>query len=136
MIVFVDTSAWLALTYSDDEYHEKATNKYKDILESDSLLITSDYIIDETVTRIRYDLNHVKAVNFIDEIYDAEEKNLVRIEKVKDSIIKKSIEIFKKYDDQYFSFADCTSFSICKNKNIDIIFAFDDDFYIMGFKLL
>jgi len=42
-------------------------------------------------------------------------------------------EIFKKYSDQMFSFVDCTSFAICKKIKVDQVFAFDDDFKIMGF---
>jgi len=44
-------------------------------------------------------------------------------------------QIFERYDDQLFSFQDCTSFVIGKRENVDFVFGFDEDFRTMGFDL-
>ena len=43
--------------------------------------------------------------------------------------------IFEQYNDQEFSFTDCTSFAICKEIGIRDAFALDRDFQIFGLNL-
>jgi predicted nucleic acid-binding protein len=50
MKLFVDTSAWLALNDRDDQYHKKAVEKSVEIKNQRIELITSEYVIDESVT--------------------------------------------------------------------------------------
>lgn len=135
MIIFVDTSAWLALVYKNDKNHLKAVNSYKEILKIGYLVISTDYVLDETITRIRYDLGFEEAVQFIDQIKEAANNDFLRIERVEEKNFKKAVSLFKKYEDQLFSFTDCTSFIICRENNIKEVFAFDKDFLTMGFIL-
>ncbi|MDI3547221.1 MAG: uncharacterized protein PWR10_873 [Halanaerobiales bacterium] len=135
MIVFIDTSGWLAVAIKNDKNHRKAVNYYKRILNEGNLLITSDYIIDETITRLRYDLSYGKAIQFKKLIDQAEDEDLLRIEWIDRKIFDKAISIFRKYNDQLFSFTDCTSFALCEENNIKNVFAYDDDFITMGYIL-
>ena len=64
-MVFIDSGAWIALTDRKDQYHKKAALIYNNLKERRELLTTTDYIIDETVTRLRYDLGHATAVRFL-----------------------------------------------------------------------
>jgi predicted nucleic acid-binding protein len=43
--------------------------------------------------------------------------------------------VFLQFDDQNFSFCDCTSIAICRNLGIDTVFGFDADFAIAGLEL-
>lgn len=51
-MIFVDTSAFLAIENRKDTHHKQA------------LLITSNCVLAETYTRIRYDDEHLKALQF------------------------------------------------------------------------
>ncbi len=53
--VFVDTSGWLALVLRNDQYHQSATAYYQLLRSNKMPLVTSDYVLDETLTRLRYD---------------------------------------------------------------------------------
>lgn len=44
-------------------------------------------------------------------------------------------EIFRRFDDQAFSFCDCTSFVVARDEAVDFVFGFDQDFATMGFDL-
>ena len=76
MRFFVDTSAWLALNDKNDQYHNKAAAKSIEIKKHKIELITSEYIIDESITLIRYRVSHRAAVIFGDSLITS---NIVRI---------------------------------------------------------
>ena len=54
--VFIDTGAWIALNNMKDKYHEDAVNANKHFLDNGYFYVTSDYILDETYTLLRYDV--------------------------------------------------------------------------------
>ena len=54
-MIFVDSGAWIALTDTSDQYHDEATGIYATLKQQRMRFITTDYVIDETVTRLRYD---------------------------------------------------------------------------------
>ncbi len=132
MRIFVDTSAWLALDDKNDQYHNKAVAKSSEIKRQRIKIITSEYIIDETITLIRYRVSHQAAVIFGDSLLNS---SIVRIVNVTDEDRIKAWEIFKKYEDKELSFTDCTSFVLTKNLRLQKIFTFDKHFKQMGFEI-
>lgn len=64
MTVLVDTSAWIALLARNDQYHPAALKCWARLREERMRLLTSDYIVDETVTWLRYRVSHAAAVAF------------------------------------------------------------------------
>jgi len=70
-MIFVDTSAFLAIVNEKDNNHIAATTFLEEIKTGKvkvKKIITSDYIIDETLTRIRYSVGHKEAVKWGKEI--------------------------------------------------------------------
>ena len=132
MRLFVDTSAWLALDDENDQYHEKAVAKSSEIKRLRIELITSEYIIDESITLIRYRVSHKAAIIFGDSLLSS---RIVKILNVTNEDRLKAWEMFKKYDDKDLSFTDCTSFILMRNLRLQKAFAFDDHFKQIGFEL-
>jgi len=62
--IFVDTSAFIALFDRKDQYYRKAKAYFEAIRLESTQLSTSNYIIDETLTRIRIQNGHKVAVEF------------------------------------------------------------------------
>lgn len=135
MLVFVDTAAWIAVVYRKDRHHPTAAEYLKYLIESGAGLVTSNYVTDETITRLRYDAGHKIALRFRQILTKAVSKRLLRVYWVTPEIELKSWEIFKKYDDQEFSFTDCTSFAVCQDVDITDVFTFDRHFTFMGFSV-
>lgn len=133
MLVLVDTSAWIAVVVKSDKNHKLASGHYTHLLEKNAKLVTSNYILSETHTRIRYDVNHSKAVEFHRIISKAHREKRIVIIRVDEKLEEEAWKIFENYSDQIFSFVDCTSFAVCRKLEIDEIFAFDDDFKTMGY---
>ena len=128
--VFIDTGFWIALLNKQDEYHQMAKRNFKSIL-MNYCLYSSEFIVFETITYLNCSIkNHDLAKEFLDRI---ESNNFVNIFEVDISIKNKAFEIFKKYDDQYFSHTDCTSFAIMQKEKFTKYAGFDDHFKSMGF---
>ncbi len=72
--IFVDTGGWYAAMVRKDHDHEKA----KQFLNDNTLpLITSDYVMDETVTLLLSRVGHSYAVRFLDMLQTSQKAQLI-----------------------------------------------------------
>ncbi|OGW12996.1 MAG: hypothetical protein A2035_01895 [Nitrospirae bacterium GWA2_42_11] len=133
--VFVDTGGWIAMMVKRDRLYNKAISHYRKLSETGYPLITSNYILVETYTRIRYDDGHLKAVQFHKVISEAVEVGRLHVEWITQELNEEAWSIFKDYKDQEFSFVDCTSFVVAKKYKVAEVFGFDQGFATMGFIL-
>lgn len=53
MMVYLDTSAILAVLDADDQYHNVAKTQWKSLLHSDTILVCSNYILVETYALVQ-----------------------------------------------------------------------------------
>ncbi|MXZ21237.1 MAG: type II toxin-antitoxin system VapC family toxin [Caldilineaceae bacterium SB0665_bin_25] len=135
-MTFVDSGAWIALYSLRDQHHAEAFAIFGSLEQQKARLLTTDYVIDETITRLRYDAGHAAAVVSLDAIEEAEKKNTVTVVAVDRSSFQESEGLFRQYSSEKLSFTDCTSFVVCKRYGISAAFAFDQHFPIMGISLL
>jgi hypothetical protein len=132
MKIFVDTSAWLALNDRNDQYHSEAVSKLKNVTKQKIELITSEYVVDESITIIRYRVSHKAAVVFGDSLMNS---TIVTVADITEEERFRAWMLFKKYDDKELSFTDCTSFALMNKLKLRKAFAFDDHFKQIGFEL-
>ena len=135
-MTFVDSGAWIALYNRKDQYHADAHVIFNALQRQRERLYTTDYVIDETVTRLRYDAGHLAAVEFLDAIEGAEENNIVTVVAIDRGFFGQAKRLFRQYSSEVLSFTDCTSFVVCQTYGISAAFAFDRHFPIMGITLL
>lgn len=133
--VFVDTGAWLAVAVTRDQYHREATAYYQQISQRRIPLLTTNYVLAETYTRIRYDDGHAKALRFHEIILTAIGLGRLRLAWITPEIHEASWSLFRDFPDQEFSFIDCTSFVVAKHARVEEVFGFDRGFTIMGLTL-
>ncbi len=131
-MIFVDTGAWIALLNQRDQYHHDAVVVFNKLQLHRMRLLTTDYVIDETVTRFRYDTNHTLTVEFLNRIELLEETEFLTIAEIDKNVFEAVKSLFRQYDSVQLSFTDCTSFVICRVHKISEAFAFDHHFPIMG----
>jgi hypothetical protein len=96
----------------------------------DPLLVTTDYVLDETYTLLRCVLGHRAAVAFGREIHNGG----IEIVQVDESIQQEAWDILEQYRDKRFSFTDCTSFVVMKRGNIQLAFTLDRHFQQYGYR--
>ena len=135
-MIFVDTGGWIAILNRRDQHHQEAVTIFNKLQQQQMRLLTTDYIIDETVTRLRYDTNHSLAVMFLNRVELLVETGVLTIAEIDRDVFGKAKTLFRQYNSARLSFTDCTSFVVCHENNIREAFAFDQHFSIMGIHLL
>ena len=134
--LLVDTGGWIAYFDKSDSEHVI----FKDCLSrairgTDWRLHTSDYIVDETTTFLRYHTSHATACTALDNFRDLETSGLLSCHSVDKDLRRRAEELFHQYHDQKFSFTDCTSFALCQSRGIHHVVTVDSDFRIFGLLL-
>lgn len=124
MKVFIDTSAFCALTISKDQNNPKAKSIHTKLREKNALIYTSDYVLDETYTLLKMRGSHTTAVKFMGEM----DKSRINVLRITEDIEAAAKAIFKKFEDKRLSFTDCISFALINHHGIDTVFAFDEHF--------
>jgi uncharacterized protein len=133
-VIFVDTSAWYAAEVEDDINHEKA-RKFLSKLSSGAhgISVTTDYVLDETLTLLRSRRSLAAATAFVDKI---RKSNSVRVFWIDESLFEKALDIFRKSDRASWSFTDCASFALMRDLSIPEAFTFDNHFREAGLQAL
>lgn len=131
--VFVDTSGWVALFVENDADHKKAVSIFEQLKEEKTLIYTSDYVIDETITTISVRGSHKQSVVAGSALFNSE---IIKNIYVAPEYLESAWKLYQKYKDKEFSFTDVTSMTISKELNIKKAFSFDTDFQKMGFEVL
>jgi len=133
-MIFVDSSAFYLLVNKNEKMHylaKEAFNKF--IYDNNELLLTSDYIIDETLTLISSRWGKHYAVTFWESI---SKSSILRLVKLTEKQFYKTVDLFIKYKDHKFSFTDCSSFVIMDDLKINKAFSFDKHFREFGIEVL
>jgi predicted nucleic acid-binding protein len=133
--IFVDTGGWIAIATDTDKHHSKSKPHYLQLLKEKTNLLTSNYVLAETYTWLRYHAGYRYAIRFHEMVTAAENLGNLKILWVDRAIADAAWEIFEKYSDQVFSFTDCTSFVLARRAKVNEVFAFDKDFAVMEFAM-
>ena len=135
--LFIDTSAWVSYFDKSDKEHETFKACLTEVVTGTAWrLHTPDYIIDETVAFLRYHTNHTIACMVLDHFRDLSSAGLLVSHDIDQSLRQRAESIFRQYQDQTFSFTDCTSFALCQAQDIRHVASIDSDFRILGLLLV
>lgn len=135
--VFIDTGAWIALALRHDKYHETAKAVFKAMVACRVVQVTSNLVISETYTFIRYNVNYHTALRFLESIKKAENMNFLQVVYSTPEIEREALRLIKKYCDQTISYVDAVSFVILKQQpDIKDVFTFDSHFFLTSKNIL
>lgn len=130
---FLDTMGFYSLLDIKDQWHKKACRLLQDASSAKTLLITTDYILDETATLLKArNLSHVIGDFF--KIIDR--SRVLHIESIDAERFQKTRALFLKSIDQHWSFTDCSSFVIMQERSIRHAFTHDHHFEAAGFSCM
>ena len=126
--MLVDTGAWYALADRSDRHHDEARQFYLPEAPH-GRFVTTDLIVGETWALISAHLGRPAAVTFWDTLRVARVP-ILTLEAVD---LESAWRIVQAFEDQRFSFVDCTSFAVMERVGIEEAFAFDSHFLIYRF---
>jgi uncharacterized protein len=125
MSLFVDTSVWYAAADSSDVGNTRA----KVALANGEALVTTDHVLLETWTLLRYRIHRHAAERF----WEGLRSGTAAIEPVGTADLEAAWQIGISYRDQDFSLVDRTSFAVMRRLGIERAASFDDHFAVFRF---
>jgi uncharacterized protein len=131
--VFVDTGGWMACADRADPAHDACTAARDASLEAGRTLITTDFVVDETLTLIRFRLG-LPAANAWWRQTDGSAR--LRWERVDSDRFERARSLFFQYRDKDLSFTDCTSMALMQELKLKSVITTDRHFHQMGFDVL
>jgi uncharacterized protein len=131
--VLMDTAGFLALWDAADEHHGRAVRLQGELVRKGRRFLTTDYIVDETVTLLLMRHSHSAAADFLQTVTSSESLHL---HWVTPDRFHAAAAFFARHDDKGWSFTDCVSFDLMHELNVQDCFTTDQHFRQAGFNPL
>lgn len=138
MKLFVDSRGWLILGDKKDPLHAAVERMYRERSAARGRIITSDYRLDETMTRTFRGQPYVRAWRFLEAILESAAAGFMVIESVTEARFARAVELRRRFEDKpAISFTDLTSMVIMKELHISDVLTADRHFAQagLGFRL-
>jgi len=133
-LVYMDTSALIALASRTDKNHEKARNFFEKSIRSGIKFVLGRPVLVEFLNGVSKRVNKKVAIQLYKRYTSSK---IVIIEKETEEDWEKAWKIFERYEDQNgMDVIDCLSFAIMERLGIRGAFTFDRDFETYGFNKL
>ena len=129
--VFLDTSAIYALLVQEDEEHEHASGILASLDQTDVELVTSSFVLQETVALLQARIGVSAARVFQERVFP-----VLEIEWIARDLYERAVAALLAASKRQVSLTDWTSFQVMRQRGIKAAFAFDDHFEEQGFELL
>lgn len=127
----MDTSAFYAVLDADDEEHPAARQAWQHLIEKGHPLLTSNYVLVETLALLQSRLGMQAVREFDDAVYP-----LLRVLWVDEETHRQAVSAVLAAGRKRLSLVDCSSFVLMRRHGLDTAFAFDDHFPEQGFTTL
>ncbi len=125
-MILTDSGAWFASVVPWDGNHVAATTWLGQNREP---LLTTDYLVDETLTLLRMRKETARAVALGDQFFSG---RVARLYFLTETDIRDAWQIFRDYADKQWSFTDCTSKVVIEKLSLTHTFSFDQHFRQFG----
>jgi hypothetical protein len=123
-MIFVDTSAWYSANVPTDPQYRVVQK----VLASAERLVTTDYVLDETLTLLKARGHADRARHLGTRLFDGRSAHLVYL---KEQDVAQAWVIFSTYRDKAWSFTDCASYVVMKRLAVSQAIALDEHFHQM-----
>ena len=125
-MIFVNTGAWFAMAVPSDQDHAAIAHCFS---QSKEPLLTTDYVVDETLTLLRARGYDQRALVLGAEFFSG---SLAELYYLSEADIQEAWEVFRKYDDKKWSFTDCASKVVMEQLQITQAISLDHHFHQFG----
>ncbi len=130
MSAFADTSGFFAYISRGDQFHPQARESFVFALTRREALITTNYVILETLALVQHRLGMSAVRDFNDDLIPQ-----ISIRYVGEELHKQAMEALLTADRRELSLVDCASFAVMRRLGLKRAIAFDAHFSEQGFHL-
>jgi predicted nucleic acid-binding protein len=130
-VIFIDTSALIALLAANDEHHPAAAAALRELRDAGEALATHDYVLVETLSLVQRRLGQDVLREFVDGFLP-----LIDVIWVDRELHASAREMLVAAGRRTISFVDWTSFLVMRRHGIRRAFTFDAEFAAEGFEVL
>lgn len=129
--IFIDTSALLPILNQDDVDFPEAERIWERLAAEQTELVTSNYVLVESLALIQNRLG-------MDAVRDFQESfvPLFQVVWVTEALHQMGVAALLAANRRQLSLVDCVSFAVCRQRQIEQVFAFDEHFFEQGFSPL
>jgi hypothetical protein len=121
----------MACADRNDPAHARCIAVRDEKLRSGFLLVTTDYVLDETLTLLRLRLGLGAARDWWERVSQSPRVIIMEIDA---ELRRDALDWFFRYEDKNFSFTDCTSFALMRREKIRGTLTTDRHFSPAGFE--
>jgi predicted nucleic acid-binding protein len=130
-MIFVDTSAFIAIISEDDDNHTQASKTWIELLQNDTRIVCNNYVLLETIALLqsRYGMDTLRkfqerAIPHLDIEWLAEKEHI------------EAMDALLLANRRRLSLVDCSAFATMRRLGIRQVFTFDDHFTEQGFEVV
>ena len=118
-LLFVDTWGWLALEDRADPAHAQVLQHYRDFRSTSGQAVTTDYVLDETMTRLFGCRPFSEVRQFMEGLWSAAERGYLVIQRITAERFQEAWRLRLRYQDKPdISFTDLSSFVVMRELRI------------------
>lgn len=130
-MIYIDTSAFLALVHSDDPNHEQAMQTWKKLIEDEQQLISNNYVLMESIALIQRRV-WLRAVS----ILHNDILPFIEIDWLDEELHNAIVKAVLKTNRRQISLVDSSSFDTMRRYELRTTFAFDSHGPEQGFEVI
>jgi uncharacterized protein len=130
-MIFIDTSAFLALIDFKDLFNARAKACWADLIVGDETFCTTNYIVTESIALIQNRLG-LQAIRILKEDFLPG----IEVEWLDEERHNAALETMLVANRRYMSLVDCSSFETMRRLRLETVFTFDEHFKEQGFTVV
>lgn len=134
-VVYADSGAFIALLWRRDRAHERIRDHYRSLKQAGDVLLTSNLVVSETATRLRYDAGLPAAIAFRGLLDAAVDAGRLIVRHSDPELDAKAWDTLERFAELTLSFTDCVGAVTATEGRAAAVFGLDNDFRLMGFAL-
>jgi predicted nucleic acid-binding protein len=134
-IVYADTGAFIALLWRRDRAHERVRDHYRELRAAGDVLLTSNLVVSETATRLRFDAGLDVALAFRELLDAAVAAGRLIVRHTDPEVDAKAWALMERHPDARLSFTDCVGAVTAADGRAAAVFGLDHDIRVLGFTL-
>ena len=134
-MVYADSGAFIALLWRRDRAHERVRDHYRRLRDAGDVLLTSNLVVTETATRLRFDAGLSAALAFRELLESAVDAGRLLVRHADPELDARAWDLLARHEELTLSFTDCVGAVTAKEGRAAAVFGLDNDFRRLGFPL-